>query len=193
MIGNHLDLGRLQRLQVCLQPPVGLLLAENGLAEEVDIHAHALGVPPAEVLQEQFRLGRQNDVGRLLAHLLLDQRHGHARRVAAEGLEALQQRPLERAEEARNALHVEDVDELVDGALGSVGAECLVGDLDQRRLVLRMVQHAVELGLLAAFGRSLQFGGTLLQPRGDEQCLLQSVRKSRGGVWTKVGKHRFTS
>ena len=114
---NHLDVGRLEGLQVGLQPLIGLVLAENGLAQEVHVHADALGVPPAEVLQEQIRLGGQDDVGRLLPHLVLDQRHSHARHVAAERLKALQQRPLEGAEKAGDSLHVEDVDELVNCAV----------------------------------------------------------------------------
>ena len=47
-----------------------------------------------EVCAQHFRLGRQDDIGGLLLHVLLDQRHGHAGKLAAEGLESPQQRAL---------------------------------------------------------------------------------------------------
>ena len=47
----------------------------------------------------------------------------------------MQQRAIERAEEPRHALHVEDVDELIGRAVGG-GAERLIGELHQRRLVV---------------------------------------------------------
>ena len=48
---------------------------------------------------------------------------------------------------------------------GRTRAEGLIGDLGEGRLVLRVPQHAVELGLLPPLGRRLQFGRPLLQPR----------------------------
>ena len=146
---------------------------------------------PRRCCKQQFRLGGQDDVGRLLPHLVLDQRHGHARRVAAERLKALQQRPLEGAEKAGDSLHVEDVDELVDGAVRGAGTEGLVGNLGQRRFVLRMPQHAVQLGLLPPFGRRLQLGRALLQPGGDEHCLLNGLTYTGLGIGVKLGENGF--
>ena len=135
------------------------------------------------------RLGREDDVGGFLAHLLFDQRHGHARRVAAKRLEAFQQRPLEGAEKAGNALHVEDVDELVDGALGDVGAKRLVGNLDQRGFVLRVPQHAIQFGLLPPLGRSLQLGGALADgPRQTAAFWMVSLTPAAGFGGSQRGR-----
>ena len=63
---DDLDLRRLQGLQVHLQAMVGLLFTENGLAEEIHVHPQSLGIPTMQVLEQQFRLGGQDDVGCLL-------------------------------------------------------------------------------------------------------------------------------
>ena len=59
--------GDCKRLQVGLQPLIGFVLAEDRLAQEVDVHADAFGVAAAKVLKQQFLLGRQDDVRRLLS------------------------------------------------------------------------------------------------------------------------------
>ena len=76
-----------------------LLLAEQRFAEKVEIHPHALAIARGEVFAQQFRFGGQDDVGRLVLHVLLHQRHRHTRQPAAERLESVQQRAIERAEE----------------------------------------------------------------------------------------------
>ena len=64
-------------------------------------------------------------------------------------LKAAQQRAIERAEEPRHALHVEDVHELIDRSrAGVAAAKRLIGELHQRHLVVRRLQHAIELRLL---------------------------------------------
>jgi hypothetical protein len=138
----------------------------------------------AQVGGEQLGLGRQHHVGGLVVHLVLHQRHGDARQVAAKRLEAAQQRAIERREEARHALHVEDVGQLIGRASGRVRAERLVGQLNQRRLVGGVLDHAVELRLLASLLRRLQRDRALLQParqrhgRGDPPGLVVGLRRS---------------
>ena len=149
---QHLHVGRLEGREVLLEPHDGLVLAEERLAEEVEIHPQPLAAAGGEMLVEQFGLGGQDDVGRLVLEVGLDERHRHRRQPVAERLEAEQQGLVERAEEPRDALHVEDVGELLGGTCGSMRPKRLIGELDERRLVGRVPEHPVELGLLPALG-----------------------------------------
>ncbi len=169
---DDLGLGPLQSLQVLLQPALGLRFAQHGFPEKVDVHPHALGAALGEVMCEHVLFAGQDDVGRLLLHVLLDQRQRDAGHEATEGLEAFHQGAVDRPEEARNSLNVEDVGEMLDGSCGIAGAKSLVGHQRQRRLVRRRLQHAVELGLLASLRRCLQRAGTLLQAARHEQRFL---------------------
>ena len=54
-------------------------------------------------------------------------------------------------------MHIEDVNKLISGTLGALRAKRLIGELHDCRLIVRRLHHAVELGLLAAFLRGLQF------------------------------------
>ena len=190
LIETHLDLGPLQSLQVLLQAALGLLLAQDRLAEEVDVHPHALGAALGQVLREHFFFAGQDDVGRLLVHVLLDQRQRNAGHEGAERLEALHQRAVERAEVARHALHVEDVRQVLDGARGVAGAECLVGHHRERRLVGRRLQHAVEFRLLASLRGCLQRSRALLESARQQQRLLHRRRVLRGRVGLELAKER---
>ena len=183
---DDLDVRALQGAQVALQAPLRLGLAEEGLPEEVHVHAHALVAAGAQVRAQLVGLGGQHDVGGLAVQLPLDEGHRDARQVLAEGLEAAQQRAVERREEAGDALHVEDVRELIGRAPGRARAERLVGDAHQRDLVGRVLDHAVELRLLAALLGRLELAGPLLEPprqrdgRLDEVAILaRAVRAHR--------------
>jgi hypothetical protein len=162
--GHHLDVGVLQRGEIAFEASLGLRLPEQRLAKEVHVHAHAFVPAGAQVAGQQLRLGRQHHIGGLVLHLLLHQRHRHARQVAAEGLKAAQQRTIEGREEARYALHVEDVRQLVGRTPRGVRAEGLIGHLHQGRLVGGVLEHAIELGLLAALLRGLERDRALLEP-----------------------------
>ena len=171
--GDDLDFGPLQALQVLLEAAFGFRFAQDGFAEEIDVHADAFAVAFAQVMREHFLLPGKNDVGGFLLHVLLDQREGHAGDVAAKGLEALHERAIHRAEKARDALHIEDVDQMFDGAGRFVGAEGLIGHLGQSGLVGRGLEHAVQFGLLAALGGGLQLRGALLQTSRQKDGLLR--------------------
>ena len=131
------------------------------------------------MLGQQFSLGRQDDVGRLLLHLLLHQRHRDAGQVGAERLKTHEQRAIDRAEEARHALHVENVNQLIGRPVRSLRAERLIGELDQRRLIVRRLDHAVEFGLLAALRRRLQLARAAPELAGQVERLLNFERWQR--------------
>ncbi len=153
---QYLHVRRPEGGQIFLQPLGRLGLAEQGFAQEVEVHPQPLAAAGGQVLVQEFRLRRQDDVGRLVLEMGLDQGHGHRRQPVAEGLKAPEQRPVERAEEPRNPLHVEDVGELLSRAGGGLGAKRLVGQLDERRLVGRTREHPSQFGLLPPLGRRLE-------------------------------------
>ena len=179
---DHFDLRLLQRGQITLQPPLGVFLAQQRLAQEVDVHPHAFFPAGPQMLGQQLALGRQNDVRRLVLHPLLHERHRHARQVRAERLKAQQQRAIERAEEPRHALHVENVDELIGRPMRPPRAKRLIRELHQRRLVVRRLDHAIQLGLLPPLLRRLQLAGPPAQLAGQMHGLLHFERCRRRAV-----------
>jgi len=179
---DHLDVGVLEGGEVALEAPLGLGFSEERLAEKVHVHADAFRPARAQVRGQKLRLRREHHVGRLLVHLLLCERDGHAGQVTAEGLEAPQQRAVERGEETRYALDVEDVGELVCCAAGGARAKRLVRHLNQRGLVGGVLDHAIEFGLLATFLRRLECQCAFLDPpcephgRADQSRLVVGPR-----------------
>ena len=169
---EYLHVGRLEGREVFFEPLLSLALAEQRLAEKVEIHPQALTAAGGEVLVQQLWFGRQHDIGGLVLEVRLDERDGHRRQPVPERLEAAQKCPIERAEESRDALHVENVSELLGGAGGSVGTERLVGELHQRGLVGRVLQHPVEFGLLPPLGWRLE----------AQRLPLELSREPDGGV-----------
>ncbi|HYF37403.1 MAG TPA: hypothetical protein VD994_19030, partial [Prosthecobacter sp.] len=81
-------------------------------------------------------------------------------------MKSLQQRAIKRIEETGNALHIEDVDKLIRDTRLAGGPKGLIGQLHQRCLIGRRLQHAVEFRLLASFRGSLEFGGAALKDAG---------------------------
>jgi hypothetical protein len=105
-----------------------------------------------------------------------DEWHGNARQVRPKRLKAHEKRAVDWAEEARDALHIENVNELIGGSLRLVRAERLVGELHERRLIVRRLHHAIELGLLATFLRRLQLPRAAAKLAGESECLLNFER-----------------
>ena len=83
------------------------------------------------------------------------------------------------AEEARDALHVENVDELVGRAVRPPRAERLIGELHERRLIVRRLDHAIELGLLATLLRRLQLARVAAELAGQMDGLLDFRAESQ--------------
>ena len=135
---------------------------------------------------QKLFFGRQDDVRGFGAHLLLDERHGDARQVAAERLKTAHQRLVEGAEVARYALRVENMRELVDGAFGFLGTKGLIRHLDHRRLVVRGLDHAIQLALLLSFGGGLQRGRSDLQKRRNVRGRLGLPRPGQRFVGREV-------
>ena len=160
---QHFHIGRLQGCQIFFEPLLRLLLAEQRLAQEIEVHPQALLAAGGEMGVQELGLGGQDHVGRLMPQMRRHQRHRHRWQPVAKGLEAAEQRPVERAEKTRNPLNIEDVGELFRGAGGCVRTKGLVGQFDERRLVGWSLEHPVEFGLLPPFGGGLQTHRFLLQ------------------------------
>jgi len=96
-------------------------------------------------------------------HLLLHQGDRDSRQIGTEGLETSEQRAFQWTEKPGNSLHVENVDQLVRRPSGRLTAKRLVGHLDQRGLVMRVLDHAIQFCLLPPLLRCLQLLGSQLQ------------------------------
>ena len=73
---------------------------ENALFGMID------GLAGLQMAPKKIRLGGNNHIGRLLAHVFLDHGNGHARQPAAERFEAAKQSAVQRAEEPGHTLRV---------------------------------------------------------------------------------------
>jgi hypothetical protein len=160
---ENLRLRLLQGLEIQLQPTLRLGFTQDRLTEKVHIHAHALFTTPVQMLGQQLPFGRQDHIGRLLPHVFLHHWHRNAGQPAAEGLEAAQHRAIQRTEETRHALHIEDVRELIRHPRRRLRTKRLVRELHERGLVRRRLQHAIQLHLLALLRRCLQLRGAKLE------------------------------
>ena len=177
---EYLEKGGLLAIEVGAgeAPAAAALFTEQGFAEKIEVHPHAFAATGPQVVREQIVFRGQDDVGGLLVHVLFDQRHGHARQPAAKRPEPAQQCPVEWTEKPRNALDIENMRELIGGARGGPAAEGLVGQLHKRNLVRGRLEPSIQLGLLPALGRCLEFGGARLQLPGQRNRLID--QRSRG-------------
>src|SRR4051812_23462422 len=91
---------------------------------------------------------RQNDVRSLFLHSFLDQWQRYPWRVSSEGLEAFEQGAVPRTKKSRNALHIENMNEMTHRPLRVARSKSLVGNLGERRFVRRLVQHPIQFSLL---------------------------------------------
>ena len=104
---HHFHLGQGERGEVLLKALDGLGFAEHGFAEEIDVHAQALGVAAAEVRGERRMLGAQDNIGGVHPNLAARKREGHERHKLPDAAEDLQAEFIERAEESRDAARLE--------------------------------------------------------------------------------------
>ena len=195
-----LDVVAGEQRQVRLQPARRLRLAEDRLAELVEVQPHARAAPLLEVAAQVFLLAGQDHVLRLLAQPAHDGRHDQARQVVRHGAAQEERDPLPPVHVLRHAVALEQVGELVGDALRAVAAEGLIGQGDRQLLAVRIVHHAGELAGLGALVRRLlrarlaqeRFrqldgagGETLLRSRGrplrasSSQCTHALIERSR--------------
>ena len=73
-------------------------------------------------------------------------------------------------------MDVEDVDQLVCRSMGALGAEGLVGELSEGRLVAGRLDHPVQFGLLPSLLRGLQLASMAAEFAGQHDRLLDFQR-----------------
>ena len=91
-------------------------------------------------------------------------------------------------EKTRDALDIEDVSECSTARPGSLRAKGLVGHLRERGLVGGRVQHAVEFGLLAAFGGGLETAARSWRRRARKRARWMSGERGEAGSGLKSAR-----
>ncbi len=187
---------RASRRQVCLEPSGSFRLAEDRLAELVEIQPHARPAPLLDVAAQVFLLAGQDHVLRLVAQPSDDGRNDQARQIVRHRPAQQERDPLPPVHVLRYPVALEQVGELVGDALGAVAAEGLVGQRDGELLAVRIGHHAGELAGLGALVGSLlrtclaqERFGQLDGAMGEAhpRLLALSVRRARPGLSVRLG------
>jgi hypothetical protein len=97
-------------------------------------------------------------------------------------LKSEQQCAIDGAEKSGHTLDVENVNELVGRPVWAAGAERLVGELRERRPIVRRVDHAIQLGLLPSFLRRLELARAPAQHARQVQGLLDFERNGLSAI-----------
>ena len=148
--------GHPQRIEALLHAAFGFAFTQDRFTEQVDVHIDTLALTISQVFAKQLRFGRQNHVRGFAPHFFFDKRNGDTRQVFAERLKAKQHGLFDGTEETWDALNVQQVSQLIGNACRRVSPKGLVGHFHQRRLVVRMADHPIQLRLLPSFLRRLQ-------------------------------------
>ena len=153
-----------EQREVCGQAPRRLRLAQDRLAELVEVEPHPRPAPLLEVTPEVLFLAREDDVLRLVAESVHDGRHHQAREVVRHRPAQHERGALPPVHVLGHAVTIEEIGELVGDALGAVTPEGLIRQRDGQLLAVRIGHHAGELaGLGALFGGLL--GARLAEER----------------------------
>ncbi len=159
-----LDVVARQQRQVRLQAARGLGLAQDRLAQLVEVEAQAGAASLFQVAPQVFLLARQDHVLRLVAQAGHDGWHDQAGQVVRHGAAQEQADALPPVHVLRHAVALEQVGELIGDALRAVAAEGLIGQRDRQLLAVRIGEHAGELAGLGALVGGL-LGARLAQER----------------------------
>jgi hypothetical protein len=153
--------------EIGLHAPGRLRLAEDRLAQLIQIEPHAVAAPLCQIARELAFLAGQDDVLGLVAEARHDGRHHEAREVMRHRATKKEGDALPPVHVLRHAVAREEMRELIGDALGPVAAEGLVGQGDGQPLAVRIRHHARELG------RARVLLGRLLRARLAQQGLGQ--------------------
>ncbi len=139
-----LDVVAGQQREIRLEPPRRLGLAQDGLAELVQVETDARGAALGEVAAQVRVLAGQDQRLGLVPQAGHDRRDHEARQVLAH--QGAQREPdaLPPLHEARRAVALEQVVQLIRDALRPAAAEGLVGERDRELLATRVLHQAGE-------------------------------------------------
>ena len=161
--GDDLDVRQAQGVVVTLQSMCRLLFAEQCFTENVHVHPQAGLAAAMQVRLEQRIFRWQNHARRFAPHLLFGQGKGDAREHSAKERQRRQRQAIEPREKLRHTARLEDVQKLVNTAPRRFRPEGLVGELRDRHLVVRPLQHTVQLSELPTLFRGLDRCGARLE------------------------------
>jgi hypothetical protein len=150
-----LDVLARQERHVGGEPPRRLLLAEDRLAELVQIEARPRCPPLRQVAPEVVLLGGQDEGLALVAEPRQDRGDDHAGEIVGHDAAEDQAHALPPLHEARRAVAVEEIGDLIGDALGTPAAKGLIGERDRQLLAARVLHHAREPARLRALIRRL--------------------------------------
>src|SRR6185295_18832557 len=146
------------------EPARRLLLAEDRLAELVQIEARPRCPPLRQVAPELVLLGGQDEGLALVAETRQDRGDDHTGEIVGHDAAEDQSHALPPLHEARRAVAVEEIGDLIGDALGTPAAKGLIGERDRQLLAARVLHHAREPARLRALIRRLA-GQRLAQER----------------------------
>ena len=142
--------------EIGLESSRRFLLAQDRLAELVEVQPHARAAPFLDVAAEVFFLARQDHVLSLVAQPGHDGRDDQARQIVGHGAAQEERDPLPPVHVLGHAVALEKIGELVGDALRAMTAERLVGEGDGQLLAVGIRHHPGEL-----LGLSVLVGGLL--------------------------------
>ena len=196
-----LDVVASEQREVRLEAARRLRLAQDRLAELVEVQPHARPSPLLEVAAEVFLFAGQDDVLGLVAQSVHDGGHHQAGEVVRHGSAQEERGALPPVHVPGHPVALEEVGELVGDALGAVAPEGLIGERDRQLLAMRIGHHAGELlglgvlfrGLLGARLAKERFGeldGAVGEALFVRRVVRGAHRRSRTSVYGASGPAR---
>jgi len=162
--GGHLhrdvlDVVAGQERQVSLQAAGGFALAQDGLAEEIQVEPDAVTPPLGQVAAQILLLAGEDQRLGLVPEARHDGRHDQARKVVGHHAAQHQRDLLPPLHEPRPAIAFQQEGELVGDAGGAPAAEGLIDERDGELLAVRIRHQPGEpAGLGQLLGRLLRAG-----------------------------------
>ena len=182
----HRDVINVRPREQCqhgIEAPRGLLFAENGLAEQIHIHAHAVAAPLGEKLRERRGLGRKDDAAAVVPKPPLHRSHDDRRHKERGHRARTQHRAVEPSEAQRHAETGEHRAPSFRRTRCIAAADDAIRHCHAQRLRRRSRNEAADLP------RARRLRGTLLGERRPEQLLREShgfpghiIRRKDGAI-----------
>ncbi len=160
------DVGSLHQRHESVAPSRGLLVAEHGLAQQVDVHAEALGAQSGQVPAQRRVLRVGHQVADHGAQAPPRQRDHRAGQVRGEARPAAQQDEVGRGEEGRSDASGQPA-QLAGGDARRFGPQHPVAEGHGEGDRARVRRERVEPAALGAFGPG---GGGRLEPVPGQVC-----------------------
>jgi hypothetical protein len=190
------DVGAGDVLQDDVEPTGGLGLADDGLAEVVEVRARAAGDQRGEALGQGRRLAGQHDLAGLADDLGADGRDALVGQVGAQRAEEAKQRAVAQAEIAGHAVGREEVLQHRGDAADVAAAKDAVGERGREGAAGVVADHARDAIGVAPLGRAAAEDREALDARREGEALRLDVHvrgrapAERGQLRSRLGEER---